>query len=60
MFRAITAEEEAATALMFALKLRGYPRSNRLKPRDHGQKSAWTPLIEAIGKMFAIVSHPVV
>lgn len=53
IFRAITGEEEAATALMFALKHRGYPGSDRLLPRDHAQKAAWIPFIEAIGMMMS-------
>lgn len=53
IFRAITAEEEAATALMFALKHRRYPGSERLLPRDHAHKAAWVPFIEAIGKMMS-------
>lgn len=51
VFRAITAEEEAATALMFALKHRKYPQADKLRPRDHAHKMAWIPLIEAIGRM---------
>lgn len=53
VFRAITAEEDAATGLMFALKHRQYPGAERLLPRDHAQKAAWIPFIEAIGKMMA-------
>ena len=53
VFRAITAEEEAATALMFALKYRNYTGANQLLPRDHSHKAAWIPFIEAIGKMMA-------
>lgn len=53
VFRAITAEEEAATGLMFALKHRSYPGSHKLLPRDHVQKAAWLPFIEAIGTLMA-------
>jgi hypothetical protein len=48
VFRAITAEEESATALFHALKRRKYPGSNRLNPRDHLHKAALTPYLRAI------------
>lgn len=51
VFRAITAEEEAATALMFALKHRRYPDSEQLFPKRHDHKAAWTPFVEAVGQM---------
>jgi hypothetical protein len=42
-FRAITAEEEAASALILSLKQKNYPNSSRLNHRDHIQKSALIP-----------------
>lgn len=39
-FRAITAEEEAATALILALKMRQYPGADVLKYNNHVHKSA--------------------
>ena len=39
-FRAITGEEEAATCVMLALKLRGYEHSEQFRPRNHVDKAA--------------------
>ena len=39
VFRAVTAEEEAATALIFALKHRQYPGSEKLHHRSHKHKA---------------------
>jgi hypothetical protein len=39
-FRAITAEEEAATALIVSLKRKRYPNSDRLNARNHDHKSS--------------------
>lgn len=47
-FRAITAEEEAATALIVALKQQRYPNAYRLRERHHAHKAAVWPLIAAI------------
>lgn len=58
VFRAITAEEEAATALMFALKHRRYPGAEHLFPKRHDHKAAWVPFVEAIGQMMANVGVP--
>jgi hypothetical protein len=52
-FRAITAEEEASTALIYALKIQGYPGADRLLPRNHVHKSAFWPLIEAVNRALA-------
>jgi hypothetical protein len=52
-FRAITAEEEAATALMLALKQRRYPGADRLRHRDHAHKSAvWSVITAVNGALF--------
>ena len=40
IFRAITAEEEAATALIVSLKQRGYERAKELQIRNHVHKQA--------------------
>ena len=40
VFRCITAEEEAASGLMYCLKDKRYKNSERLNPRDHVQKNA--------------------
>ena len=50
IFRAITAEEEAATGLLRALKTRGYAGSRELLPRDHLQKAAVYPYLCAIAR----------
>lgn len=48
LFCAITAEEEAATALIRALRLRKYPGASLLQPRSHAHKSAIWPVIAAV------------
>ena len=50
IFRAITAEEEAATALLRALQIRVYDEPKELRPRDHLQKAAVYPYLCAIAK----------
>lgn len=50
LFRAITAEEEAATALLRALQVRRYADAGKLLPRDHLQKAAVYPYLRAITK----------
>jgi hypothetical protein len=47
MFRAITAEEEAATAVFHALQRRRYPNASLIKWRDHKHKAALLPFLEA-------------
>ena len=50
VFRAITAEEEAATAIFLVLKEQGYHNSNKIKFRDHTYKQALEPFLRAISK----------
>lgn len=50
IFRAITAEEEAATGLLRALQARGYATPGELLPKDHLQKAAVYPFLCAIAK----------
>lgn len=57
-FRAITAEEEAATALILALQMQGYPGARRLNPRNHIHKNAFWPLFEAINRVLAQSGFP--
>lgn len=52
-FRALTAEEEAATSLMHCLKERGYKNADLLKPKDHVQKNAVSPFLDILGSSFA-------
>jgi hypothetical protein len=50
LFRAITAEEEAATGLLRALQVQGYAAPGELLPKDHLQKAAVYPYLRAIAK----------
>lgn len=52
-FRAITAEEEAATAVIRALRHLAYPNAERLSDRNHVHKSALWPFIEAVSAKMA-------
>ena len=49
-FRSLTAEEEASTALILALKQQRYPGANRLNAFDHVHKAAVWAIIEALGR----------
>lgn len=49
VFRAITAEEEAATAIFIVLKERGYENAGKLKHKSHLHKQALEPFIRSIG-----------
>ncbi len=48
LFRAITAEEEAATALIRALKAQKYPGSEHLNDRQHPHKAAIWPFLDTV------------
>ncbi|MCK4743358.1 MAG: hypothetical protein KAT25_06035 [Sulfuriflexus sp.] len=50
VFRLLTAEEEAASGLMFCLKECGYINANRLNPRDHNHKVSVIELFIIIKK----------
>jgi len=52
-FRALTAEEEAASALFHSLKRHRYKLSEQLKPRDHIQKASVYPFFLAVEGMLA-------
>lgn len=52
-FRALTAEEEAASGLMHCLKEKGYTNSNHLKPKDHFHKNGISPFLDVLGRFFA-------
>src|SRR5437762_14165480 len=56
-FRAITAEEEAGTALFHSLKRHRYPGSAVLKPRDHLHKNAVAPFCTAVARLFALADQ---
>jgi len=51
VFRGITAEEEAATAIFVALRRRSYDGSEKLRPRDHVHKNAVIPFFDAITRV---------
>jgi hypothetical protein len=55
IFRSITAEEEAATALFLSLKRRHYIGSDKLKQRDHMHKNAVIPFFSAISRVLVKV-----
>lgn len=50
VFRAITAEEEAATAIFLALKEQRYENANKIKYKNHSYKLALEPFIRSICK----------
>jgi hypothetical protein len=50
VFRAITAEEEAATAIFLALKEQRYEGANKIKYKKHPYKLALEPFIRSICK----------
>ena len=52
-FRAITGEEESATAIFHALQRRRYAGSSGLRLRDHRTKSAVIPFLDAVALTFA-------
>lgn len=52
-FRALTAEEEAASALFHSIKRHRYKLADQLKTRDHLQKAAVYPFFLAVEQMLA-------
>jgi len=50
VFRAITAEEEAATAIFLILKEQGYHNAGKIKFKEHTYKQALEPFLRAISK----------
>ena len=52
IFRGITAEEEAASGLMFCLQELGYANAEKLNPRNHVHKSAMIPFFRVLGSFF--------
>lgn len=52
VFRAITAEEEAASGLIRCLSELEYPRSDELNPHDHVHKHAIFPFMEILRLFF--------
>lgn len=58
LFRAITAEEEAATAMMSALQRRRYPGASKLDPRSHVHKAGWSPFLRTVESVMAESGFP--
>lgn len=58
VFRTITAEEEAATALIHALRRLNYPGAKRLYPRNHKHKAAVVPFFGLVRDWFAHLGFP--
>lgn len=54
-FRAITAEEEAATALILALKVQRYPGAEALDHRRHDHKAGVAPFLEVVAKAIGVM-----
>jgi len=52
IFRAITAEEEAASGILRCLMDLQYPGSNFLNPHDHAHKHAVFPFLKILGLFF--------
>ncbi|MGC5197864.1 hypothetical protein, partial [Aphanothece microscopica] len=50
VLRAITAEEEAATAIFLVLKEKGYHNAEKIRFKDHAYKHALEPFLRAIFK----------
>lgn len=58
LFRAITAEEEAATALFLALRQRKYKGADNLKLMNHLHKSAVSPFLDAVANLLVETKFP--
>jgi hypothetical protein len=56
IFRAITAEEEAATAIFIALKEKEYDHAKKIKFKNHIYKQALEPFVRGICKFASQVS----
>ena len=52
VFRCYTAEEEAASALIYCLKERRYVNADRLNPRNHIQKNAVIPFLSILKRFY--------
>lgn len=56
-FLAITAEEEAATAIFAALRKRKYNHASKLKVRDHKHKAGVYPFLKLLGEVLGPLKH---
>ena len=50
VFRAITAEEEAATAIFLILKEKQYENAKKIKFKNHSYKQALSPFLDRVGE----------
>ena len=57
VFRAITAEEEAVTAVFHSLKRRNYKGAKNINHRNHIHKMAMTPFIWGISNLFREINQ---
>lgn len=57
VFRGITAEEEAASAVFHAVRRHHYVGAAKLNPRDHLQKNALGPFCAAVAELFAVADR---
>lgn len=57
VFRAITAEEEAATAIFHSLKRHKYAGAEQLNPYNHVHKAALYPFFMAIGSVLSFFNR---
>ncbi len=57
IFRSLTAEEEASTAIFFILKQIGYENAKKINFRSHVHKQAVIPFIRSIGKMLGTLAE---
>ena len=53
LFRSITAQEEAASAIFLSLKRLRYPNAGKLNHRNHVDKNALFPFLNAVSLVFA-------
>lgn len=58
LFSILTAEEEASTALIFALKQKQYPGANKLNHRNHQHKVGLMCMIKAVWKVLVDNKFP--
>lgn len=58
IFRAITAEEEAATAIIRSLQRLGYHGADRLSPRRHPHKAGLWPMLLAVNNAASKLPPP--
>ncbi len=56
-FRSITAEEEAATTLIHAVKSKGYAHAEKLYPYRHDHKASIHALLDVLSGVFAKVGY---